>query len=153
MPLTIRTVLPFDGAGFNGYGCGCGCGMGPCGCASACPCQITTQGLGQAETGGATAPPAPGGDTAPKPSASWTGQQWSLFFQGLGAITKPLLTATGALIDLRSGRVIAPAGSDTAQLYAAFMAKQQQQQQTPTWMMPALILGGAAVLAFVIARR
>ena len=150
MPLSILTVLPFDGAGFNGYGCGCGCG--PCACSAERGYGLTTQGLGEAPAPAAPDAAAGGGESGPKPSAEWTGQQWSIFFQGLGQVVKPLMTATGALIDLRSGRTLFPAGSETAQLYAAFMAQQQKQQQ-PSWMMPAIILGGAAVLALVIARR
>lgn len=141
MPLTILTVLPFDGSGFNGPGCGCGCG-GRCGCGS----------FGDAPAGEGGAATVPGAD-ATKPSPGWSPQQWQLFFQGLGTLTKPIFNSVGQLIDLNSGKVLFSADSATAQLYKQFLEQQKAKQQTPAWLWPTVILGGAAVVALLIAKR
>lgn len=147
MPLTILTVLPFDGAGFNGYGCGCGCGS-RCGCS-----PVWSSGLGDAAPAGDAGAGA-AGDAAKQsaPSPAWNAQQWSIFFQTLGGLTKPIFNSLGQLIDLKSGKVLFSADSQTAMLYKQFL-EQQKQQQTPTWLWPTLILGVAGVAALMIAKR
>lgn len=87
---------------------------------------------------------------AEEKTKAWGAQDWAVWFQSFGVFTKPIFDNLGRILDPRTNQPL-PIDPAMAQQYQLFL--QQQQNKLPSWVVPAAVVGGIAVLALVLLKK
>lgn len=87
---------------------------------------------------------------AEEKTKSWSADDWAKIFASFGVLTKPVFDSLGKLIDPNTGKPV-PLSPEMQMMYKLFL--EQQKNKMPSWVVPAAILGGIAVIALVVMKK